>query len=484
MRGPGNTVKLAALLFVLAAGNPAAATQTGERIDALLSSYVKAEQFNGSALVAMKGAVVLKQGYGMANFEWGLPNAPDTRFRLGSVTKQFTSMLVMQLVEEGKLSLDAKVTDVLPWYRSDAGGRVTIHNLLSHTSGIPNYTAIPGFMGERARQRMPLEKLVKEVCSGDLEFEPGSQYRYSNSGYVILGAIIEKVTGEPYAQVLQERILDPVGMKATGYDLAEPLIEKRAGGYERLLTGIRNAPFIDMSVPHAAGAMYSTVEDLYLWDRALYGDSLLSARGKERMFTPVRGNYAYGWGVRSVPIGPDKTERLTIRHAGGINGFHSLIVRIPADGALVVLLNNLGEAPLDAVATGVLDILYGREPAAPKRAIADVMIETIGKEGVAAALAQYRELKARQFDAYDFSEKELNSLGYALLGDGRTGDAIELFKLNVEAFPESGNVYDSLAEGYMKAGDKELAIKNYARSLQLDPGNENAVSMLQELVKR
>ncbi len=177
-------------------------TDVAKRIDALMSRYLELGQFNGSVLVAQGGEMVLEKGYGMANFEWEVPNTPDAKFRLGSITKQFTSMVVMQLVEEGNLALDDTLSEMLPWYRDDTGSQVTLHQLLNHTSGIPSYTGLPGFFAEHSRDPLPLKELVNEFCSGDLEFEPRSEFRYNNSGYVILGAVIEEATGEPYEQVL------------------------------------------------------------------------------------------------------------------------------------------------------------------------------------------------------------------------------------------------------------------------------------------
>src|SRR6266545_953799 len=207
------------------------AQDKARRIDELVSLYNKYDQFNGAALVAENGKVIYKKGFGLANMEWNIPNEPDTKFRLGSITKQFTATLVLQLVEQGKLKLDGRVSDYLEGYRKDTGAKITIHHLLSHTSGLPNYTALPGFSETISRTPYAVEDFVKKYASGDLEFEPGTKFNYSNSGYFLLGAIIEKVTGKPYEQVLQENILDPVGMKNTGYDHYGTILEKRATGY-------------------------------------------------------------------------------------------------------------------------------------------------------------------------------------------------------------------------------------------------------------
>ncbi len=360
----------ASLTVAFAAQSDVPKSDAASRIDGFVQKYVDQSLFNGSVLVAQRGDVILKKGYGMANFEWGIPNTPDTRFRIGSMTKQFTSMVVMQLVEEGKLSLEDKLADRVPYYRKDTGSKVTIHQLLNHTSGIPSYTNIPNILKEHGRIALSLHDLVTKFCSADLEFEPGARFAYNNSGYVILGAVIEEVTGKSYEQVLKERIFEPLGMTASGYDHTETVINHRASGYDNGLNGLRNADFIDMSLPHGAGALYSTVEDLLLWDQALYGTKLLSDAGKSKIFAPGAGNYGYGWFIQKAPVGPAKAERQIIQHMGGIPGFSSLIVRVPEDGIAIVLLNNTGGAPLVPMSQGIGDLLFGRGPQLPKLSIA------------------------------------------------------------------------------------------------------------------
>jgi CubicO group peptidase (beta-lactamase class C family) len=469
------------VLFLLAGS--LAADDKAAAIGALLKRYHDVGAFNGSALVAENGTVIFKQGFGLADFEWNLPNTTDTKFRLGSITKQFTATLVLQLVEEGKLSLDTTLATALPYYRQDTGARITVHHLLAHTSGIPSYTGRPNFFKDVSRDPYEVRDFVLEHCSGDLEFDPGARFRYNNSGYFLLGAIVEQLTGRSYAEALKQRILDPLGLRSTGYDLAGPLLEKRARAYERSLLGVRNAPYLDMSLPFAAGAMYSTVEDLYLWDQALYGERVLPKAAREKMFTPNLEKYGYGWGIGTKPIGPGKAERLTIGHGGGINGFGTLIMRVPEDRQLVVLLNNTGGTNLDGMFLGITDILHGRTPAPVLQPVAVAVYETIEKSGVEAGIARYRELKASRASEFDLGEPQLNDLGYELLQQKRTTDAIEVLKLNAELFPQSGNTYDSLAEAYMKGGQKELAIKNYAKSLELNPGNRHAVDQLATLMK-
>jgi CubicO group peptidase (beta-lactamase class C family) len=478
------SASLLAALFLVVCAQAQAAAQAGDKaakIDELLKAYAGLSQFNGVALVAEDGKVIFKKGYGMANMEWNIPVEPDTRFRLGSITKQFTSMLVLQLVQEGKVKLDGKITDYLPDYRKDTGDRVTVHHLLNHTSGIPSYTGMPNFLQEVSRNPYKVSDFVKKYASGDLEFEPGSKFNYNNSGYFLLGAIVERVTGKTYEQALRERILDPLGMKNTGYDHHDTLIPKRAAGYERTPRGYVNAPYLDMSLPYAAGSIYSTVEDLYLWDQALYTDKLISPQLKELMFKPGLGNYAYGWGVGKPPFGPGGAPVQVMQHGGGINGFNTLIVRTPESRGLIVLLNNTGGTKLTEMAQKIMAVLYGNAYGMPRRDVSEVITPTAMEKGAQAAVQQYRDLKAKQPDGYDFGEPQLNRLGYMLLQAKRVKDAVEIFKLNVEMFPQGFNTYDSLGEAYEADGNRELAIQNYKKSLELNPQNASAVQALKRL---
>ena len=468
-------IPLLAALVILAGQVHAQSRES--KIDALLRTCFERSQFMGSALVAEGGTVILEKGYGFANIEWEIPNAPDTKFRLGSITKQFTSMLIMQQVQKGTIRLDAPVVTYLPGYPAPQGEKVTIRHLLTHTSGIPNYT---DFINIRAdRKSYTLEQLVGTFSGKPLDFEPGTHWKYSNSGYVLLGAVLEKVSGTSYERLLASNILQPLGMKNTGYDHGEEILPKRATGYERI-GRLVNSPFIDMSVPFSAGALYSTVQDLLIWDRALYTDKLLPDSLKKVSFTPVLNNYAFGWGVQKQPLGISSDSTLFIFHGGGINGFNTIIVRIPARQQLIVLLNNTGNAPLMEIARSIAGILYDRPYATPRQSIGQVLGESIGKVGIAKALESYASM-VRDTAQYILNENTMNGLGYQLLQEGKTREAIEIFKLNVAAFPKSWNVYDSLGEAYMNDGEKNLAILNYEKSLELNSSNTGAAEALKRL---
>ena len=474
---------LCAAILLVVSQPVALAQDNAARIKQVLELAHKYRQFNGAALVAENGKVIYKGAFGMANMEWNIPNTPETKFRLGSITKQFTAVLTLQLVEQGKLKLDGKISDYLPDYRKDIGDKVTIHHLLTHTSGIPSYTGQPGFFENVSRNPYKVTDFVAKYASGDLEFEPGSKYAYNNSGYFLLGAIIERVTGKTYEQVLQENIFNPLGMKNTGYDHHNTLMEKRASGYARNLDGYANAPYLDMSIPYAAGSLYSTVDDLYLWDQALYTDKVLSPKSKELMYTPFLQDYAYGWVVTTLSYKPQGQPVQSIRHGGGINGFTTMIVRLVNQKNLIVILDNTGSPNLGRLTDTIANILYNQPYESPKMSIATALEKTIRDKGIDAGIAEYRDLKAKQAATYDFREPELNTLGYRLMGTGKLKEAIEIFKLNVEAYPSGFNTYDSLAEAYMNNKERELAIQNYKKSLELNPNNTSAADTLKRLEK-
>lgn len=476
--------RLLLLLIVTLGSQTAIAQNNAAKIDQLLKKYQDYKQFNGSVLVAEKGKVILKKGYGMANMEWDIPNQPDTKFRIGSVTKQFTATLIMQLVQEGKIKLDAKMTEYLTDYRKDTGDKVTMHQLLNHTSGIPSYTN-GKFFREDSRDPYTVDEFVKKFASGDLEFDPGSKFSYNNSGYFLLGAIVEKVTGKTYAEVLSERILKPLEMNDTGYDTHAPLLKKRARGYEKTPEGFVNAPYLDMGLPFSAGSMYSTVDDLFKWDRSLYGTKILSEKSKELMFKPGLSNYGYGFDIRDRPIGKTEKKTKVISHGGGINGFNSLFIRMVDQDNVIIVLDNVSLGRYHGAITGSIgNILTGQPYDAPKRSIAEALYKTAKEKGGAAAVAEYRKLKGSGSESYDFTEGELNTLGYQILGMDRVKDAIEIFKLNVEMYPKASNPYDSLGEAYLKDEKKDLALENYKKAVELDPNNANALVVIRRLEGR
>ncbi len=332
----------------------ATTTELHDQLDSYLKASHDVNQFHGAVLVAEKGVPILSAGYGMANIELNVPNTDQMKFLIGSVTKQFTATAIMQLVEAGKIKVTDTITEYLPDYPKETGDKITIRNLLTHTSGIPNYTDQPDF---EIKKLLPasLDSLIASFSHLPLDFEPGSRFKYSNSGYVLLGAIIEKVSSESYADYLTRHIFEPLHMTNSGYGDNADILPNRACGYQLNDSGkIENSDRIAMSLPFSAGAVYSTVGDLLLWDRSLYTNQLLSRKAREEMFTPYRDNYGYASVIDTL------YGHRRIWHNGGIDGFHSTVDRYVDDSVCVVVLSNNLSAPVEQIAASLAAIVFGQ----------------------------------------------------------------------------------------------------------------------------
>ena len=308
------------------------------KIDSILNDFYNKGMFNGSALVSMNGKIVYKSAFGLANFEYKIPNKHDTKFEIGSCTKQFTVIIIMMLKEKGQIRLDGKITDYLPEYPAEKGDRITIHHLLSHTSGIPEYIELPEMECLLFRENMPTE-IMKVFWNLDLDFEPGSELRYSNSNFFILGAIIEKIMGKSYAEVLQKNIFNPLGMTNTGVTQVTEILKDKAYGYIKLDDTLTVAPCWNTSGAFSAGNIYSTVEDLFKWQLALLSNRLIKKESFEIMLTLNFSRYGYGFAILNRTH-KDGSKYTLFGHEGEIPGFRSLINIVKEDNSSVILLDN------------------------------------------------------------------------------------------------------------------------------------------------
>jgi len=333
------------------------------KLDKYLKTYVKQGWFSGSVLIAKNGKILLCKGYGMANYEHDITNKPQTIFRLGSISKQFTSMLVMQLQEKGLLHVNDSLSKYIPDYPS--GDKITIHHLLTHTAGIPNYVSfsLPEYKNEKIKPHT-IEQIIEIFKNKPLEFKAGEKHSYSNSGYTLLSYIIEKASGKKYEIILKENIFDPLNMKHSGYDNYSRIIKNRASGYDIVDDDLANASYIDMSFPTGAGGLYSTVEDLYIWDQALYTEKLVSRKTLNEIFTPFINEYGYGWRIKSL------FNHTQITHSGLIDGFATDIHRYPDDNICIIVLSNFQRSPLANVITpGLAAIVFGEKYELPKKQV-------------------------------------------------------------------------------------------------------------------
>ena len=345
-------------IFVLLTVVPAVG-QPIKEIATKADAYVTRQAFRGTVLLAKGGKVVLLKGYGLANVELDLANGSETKFRLGSITKQFTAAAILQLQERGKLRVGDKISKYVPGTPA-AWNEITIHHLLTHTSGIPSYTNEAGYQVHmRERAGAPLD-FIHRFRDLPLEFKPGEKFRYDNSGYFLLGVIIEQVSGVKYEDYLRQNIFEPLQMADTGYDWPAKILKHRASGYSKEVDGLEvNADFLDMGQPYAAGSLYSTVLDLFKWDRALYTTKVLTAESIEAAFTPNKYDwadgtkYGYGWGIGQMH------GHKTVGHGGGINGFSTVIWRAIEEDATAIVLSNTDYGKVGQIGKDLLEMLLG-----------------------------------------------------------------------------------------------------------------------------
>ena len=282
-------------------------------------------------------------------------NTPTTQLRIGSLSKQFTAAAIMRLVEQGLLKVDDPVTAFLPDY--PGGQEITVQQLLTHTSGIPNYEQRPD-LPQVVQSPIAIDDLVASFANQPLLFPPGEGYAYSSSGYVLLSKIIEVVSGQSYADFVRTELFEPAGMSRSGYDFLAPDLDEPAVGYQLTPQGPQPAIRTDSSWPSGAGALYSTAEDIYRWDRALYSNQVLSETSRAAMFTPWvddigdGASYGYGWDISTMAGHP------TTAHGGGIFGFASYLARFPEDDAVVIVLSNGIQMPPRRVAEELAAILF------------------------------------------------------------------------------------------------------------------------------
>jgi CubicO group peptidase (beta-lactamase class C family) len=340
-------------LLLLALSFSSFAQSLVDKIDTLMMNHVREAKFNGVVLVAQKGKVLVEKGYGFKNWEEKTLNDKSTVFQIGSVTKQVTAAVIMQLQQEGKLSVQDKIWKYFPQFPN--GDKITIEHLLTHTSGIFNYTNDTVLMRSDVTKPRSEAEMIASFQNRPLNFEPGSNWDYSNSGYSLLGYIIAKVEKKGYEQVVRERILRPLGMSNSGFDFTHLSTPAKAQGYFTLTpTSAFKAPIVDSTIAYAAGALYSTAGDLYKWERSISLGKILSPESWKKTFTPVRNNYGYGWTIDSV------FGRRLIAHSGGIHGFSSYLLRFPEDDVAIIFLSNSSARGLGKMGNTIGAILFGK----------------------------------------------------------------------------------------------------------------------------
>jgi CubicO group peptidase (beta-lactamase class C family) len=349
---------IAFLSFCQTAKLSAQQSDIQKKVDDYIDAYIQMNQFSGSILIAKNGHVLVSKGYGKSSYQFNIENTSQTKFRIGSLTKGFTAVAIMQLIENTNLSLDDKLIKFIPDY--PRGDEITIKHLLTCTSGIPNHTEFKDFDNDRRVYPFTVSQTIETFKNKPLEYNPGERFNYSNSNYILLGFIIEQISNMTYAEYIEQNIFEPLRMEHSGFEKPEGIINFMAQGYCFRNNEIKNAKFRDMSNASASGALYSNVEDLYIWDRALYTEKLITKESLNTLFTPFKDNYTFGWGVVNV------LNHKMITHSGEIDGFTANFSRFPDDDICIIILSNFEQTPISRINKDLIAIIFGEEYEIPK----------------------------------------------------------------------------------------------------------------------
>jgi CubicO group peptidase (beta-lactamase class C family) len=484
---------LIAILSLLCMSAGAMAQNRPDRYEVQLEPVIKQVMqqagMPGFAIAVIEDQrIVYSAAFGLKNLNSKEPMSESSLFHMASITKPFVATSIIQLWEHGKIDLDAPVIKYLPYFRlaDERYKQITVRQMLNHTSGMPD---VQDYEWDKPQyDDGALERFVRSLGDRKLIADPGAKMQYSNMAFEVLGDVIAKVSGISFEDYVKRNILDPLGMKsstllvkqATPTLLTSPHVQ--SASYEVEVSKV--FPYNRMHSP--SSTLYSNVLDMSRWAIAnmnrgeLDGKRILKAASYDLMWKPAGEKFpqiGISWFLNTY------REHAVVTHSGGDTGFASNLVLLPEKKIAVVMMSNFDRAPLRAITNAALDVALGLkpEPVAIRTTIDRVLFKTISTEGLERAVKQYYDLKKNQPQTYDFQERLLNILGYNFINQGKFREAIRVLQLNVEAYPDSSNVYDSLGEAYMRNGDKGPAIENYEKSLKLDPSNRGAVEALKKL---
>ena len=470
---------LLATLVVLASGSTLRADSPSEKIDRLLTSYSDAGRFNGTILVRQRGRTIYERAFGLADRQWNQANVIDSKFLIGSVSKSVTALMVLILANEGLIDLGANINTYIPRYVGPGKGRATIHQMLTHTSGIPNHGAIPDLSKRRVRWNYDSDQYLELVRETSLKFEPGTGFEYSGIAYNLLAIVCEKVTGQSFRDLLRQRIFVPLGMKDSSLNGNLDVDSKRAYGYEyHLLDGYRLPSYVSMDHCKGSGGILSTVGDLARFNAEAFDAQTLTSRALyRRMFTPhVKDwqSYGYGWWIDTADAS-GKTKTL-ISHGGSTDGYKAYSTRIVEDGVDIILLENdyfrtdVGVKWCYDITNEIIGILSGKDVPESKKSIARAVGLAIGQEGIEKAVARLHELKKDP-------EYRIDARDYDVLADelekkhDRKPESIRILGVGVADFPEDFALAFRLAEA-LNGVDAARARGLYETCVRLYAGSE------------
>ncbi|MCK0179274.1 beta-lactamase family protein [Flavobacteriaceae bacterium S0862] len=436
-------------------------------VDALVKQYQDLDIFSGIVLVAEHGIPKYHKAFGMANRENKIANTINTKFDIGSMNKSFTKTVILQLIEEGKLKVTDNLGKFIPGFPEIAATKITITDLLDHSSGYTDYWG-EGFNDLPIEQKR-LAGLVERIKKLRLEFEPGTETAYSNSGYVLLGAIIEKITGLTYHQNVIDRIINPLNMTET-YVIDKNKVPNRAIGYFKDMKGNISNNLGFAEVPNPDGGFHSTPSDIVkFYSEYFYGTKLLSKETKS--------NEAFFGSINKR-----KTSGKASLMAGGFPGANTAYLEIMRDEISIIVFANMDEPVGEQLASGILALVRGQEPISPSLPANQNVYKHYKKHGIKYIEENFSVL-TKNFHSEDPKGMILNGIGYDFLRDDNIEEALKFFQLNVKLFPEDANLWDSLGEVHFKLGNNEKALEYYEKALAIDPYMESATNMIKKIKK-
>lgn len=456
-----------AMLFAILL-NTLTATESAQvqRIDQLMKAYHQYDQFNGTVLVAKGDEIIYQKGFGLADVDLQIANTAQTRFPLASLSKQFTAALVLKLVAEGKLQLSDTIAQHLPYYSGEGGAKVTIRQLLNHTSGISSYGRDKAFMRTGASQQVNTKDFIMARCSGALEFEPGAQFRYSNSGYYILGAIVEAATQMDFAQALDTHLFDPLGLEGIGFR-TDPIHDAGlAKGFNQYGATFKQANLVHPSVSFAAGGLSANASALFDWQRALFVGRVLPDKLLQQMITPQLGQYGFGLRCGSLQLGQQTEPEKFVAHGGSLFGFNHYQIHLLTSGIQIIILSNAGQRPEQAE-QNILKILHDLAYALPQPKLVDALLPLLLEGDQPAAMSLAKRLLEQQRHNSDVAT--FLDTGYRLFENGEILTAKRVFEVAIELYPEHGLLFEGLGKTLLANQQIALATTTFQTAYRLDP---------------
>ncbi|WP_196890051.1 serine hydrolase domain-containing protein [Aureivirga sp. CE67] len=442
-------------------------------IKKLLTEFSENEAFSGTVLIASKGESFFQESYGIANRDWNIKMENNTKFVIGSISKSMTSTLVVKLAQEKKLNLEDPILKYFPEFSAEKYKNITIHHLISNTSGIPNYFLLDGWIKGNFNKYFSKEEFLKEIEKLDLFFEPGESYHYSNSNYFLLSLIIEKVTNLPFEKAIDKHLFFPLKMENTGVYHYDKIVKNLASGYRFSKNGgYRNQNYINYFLFNGAGNIYSTAEDLLKFEQLFYSDNYLNKTSKKILFNP---KYRNGWNVEEFKFGNEVLKN--INYDGQIEGYSTMLYRFPEENLTIILLanNGIGYEAKKYIIESISKIIFLGKPK-EKTPFFLALNKAVYEDNLDVAIENFEKNK----DKYSKHPELISDLAKQLSWSGLTEKAEKIYLFDHKLFPNDINLTFEIAEFYKENNEIKKAIPFYKIVQKEYPENNYINSMLKE----